>query len=362
MFNFNHYVPILKGKSGEFQALSNLSDKALSSITPVIEIPDIPYDYVTNQPSKTTDNHLSRYGEDLASCWVADKELFIDAHLLPVDCRTAAGQHPFIFLFEDFRRLGLLTIPVINIDSDEACIDSVREIVANDQRGVCLRISLNQLETPDGGTQLLQLLSSIGVAVKEADILIDLASLGSGISNELMTTLMTFVINNTIPQLESWRTISLSSAAFPTDLSGIPAGSERQIPRLDWELYKALVSKNLRRLPSFSDYSIAHPEINEMDPRMMNISASIRYTTQDSWLIMKGRVIKKYGSDQYHQLCRELLDRPEYKGKDFSWGDDYIKQCAEGQVGPGNSTTWRKVATNHHLELVVDQLANLYDT
>jgi hypothetical protein len=82
------------------------------------------------------------------------------------------------------------------------------------------------------------------------------------------------------------------------------------------------------------------------------MSASIRYTTRDAWLILKGRNVRQYGFDQYRELSRELVQRPEYNAAQYSWGDGFIKECADGRSGTGNATTWRKVGTNHHLTLV----------
>ena len=91
----------------------------------------------------------------------------------------------------------------------------------------------------------------------------------------------------------------------------------------------------------------------------MRMSASIRYTTADHWLIVKGKNVRQYGFDQYFELCRTLVELPEYSGENFSWGDRFIMRCARGSGGPGNATTWRKVGTNHHLTLVAQQLATV---
>jgi hypothetical protein len=107
----------------------------------------------------------------------------------------------------------------------------------------------------------------------------------------------------------------------------------------------------------FGDYAIAHPVPTELDPRTMRMSASIRFTTDEDWLIVKGKNVRQYGFDQYFELCRTLVGLPEYLGENFSWGDRFIARCARGSAGPGNATTCRKVGTNHHLTLVARQLA-----
>jgi hypothetical protein len=90
----------------------------------------------------------------------------------------------------------------------------------------------------------------------------------------------------------------------------------------------------------------------------MIMSASIRYTTDSDWLVVKGRNVRQYGFEQYFDLCRALVERPEYYGPAFSWGDEYIGRCAAREVGPGNATTWRKVGTNHHITVVTRAIAN----
>src|SRR5258708_7679806 len=136
----------------------------------------------------------------------------------------------------------------------------------------------------------------------------------------------------------------------------------RPCPVVNGELWKTL-QRRPGLLPRagmiFGDYAIAHPVTKELDPRTMQMSASIRYTTQNNWLVLKGRNVRQYGFDQYFDLSRALVERIEYSGRDFSWGDKYIADCATGMEGPGNATTWRKVGTNHHLTLVTREIANL---
>lgn len=50
--------------------------------------------------------------------------------------------------------------------------------------------------------------------------------------------------------------------------------------------------------------------------------------------------------------------REEFYGREFSWGDNFIFECAQG-VHTGNLRQWVTVDTNHHIRLVSEQLANL---
>ncbi len=203
------------------------------------------------------------------------------------------------------------------------------------------------------------LLTGLGrVSVSSIDLIIDLEDLGSDPGRALLVARSVFSM---IPK-KNFRYMILAAASFPEDLSDVDAATTTTLPRREWELWKTLQRRpNLlpRRDLIFGDYAITHPVPKELDPRTMRMSASIRYTTRDSWLVVKGRNVRQYGFDQYFELCKELVQRPEYEGREFSWGDKYISDCADGMAGPGNATTWRKVGTNHHLTLVMREIANL---
>jgi hypothetical protein len=89
------------------------------------------------------------------------------------------------------------------------------------------------------------------------------------------------------------------------------------------------------------------------------MSAIIRYSTDDNWLLVKGRNVRDHGYEQFNDLSRLLVANPAFKGPEFSWGDKYIAACAADKERPGNATTWRKVGTNHHITLVADQLSRM---
>ena len=50
MFGHQHYVPVLKWKLGEYQALHRLASDIKDRMTPLIEIPDIGYDFDAHVP------------------------------------------------------------------------------------------------------------------------------------------------------------------------------------------------------------------------------------------------------------------------------------------------------------------------
>jgi len=166
---------------------------------------------------------------------------------------------------------------------------------------------------------------------------------------------------NRLPRLREWRTFTVAATSFPQNLTGLPPSDASLIPRQEWNLWTELSRLRIQRIarvPTFGDYAISHPEPAEVDPRIMRPSASVRYTCDLAWLILKARNLRDHGYEQFHDVCWVLVQRAEYCGRQFSWGDRYIDDCAAERVGTGNLTTWRKVGTSHHLAFAVHQIAN----
>jgi hypothetical protein len=81
----------------------------------------------------------------------------------------------------------------------------------------------------------------------------------------------------------------------------------------------------------------------------------------NSFSIWKGHNVLTHedGYGQFHAICADLIEREEYRGTDFSTGDAEIHEKATTVGAPGNAETWRKIGTNHHIETVIEQIANL---
>lgn len=192
----------------------------------------------------------------------------------------------------------------------------------------------------------------------DADLVIDLGAIGHGPVQPLVLGITGML--PTTPQLAAWRSLTVAGTGFPQDLSGFSGGQVSATARTEWQVWSALIARSgsLPRIPTFGDYGISHPDLTDIDPRLMQPSAAVRYTAADEWLIVKGRSLRRHKFTQFHQLSGTLVARPEFSGAGFSWGDTYIQDCAQQSVGVGNQTTWRKVGTSHHLAYVVRQIAN----
>lgn len=357
------YIPILKGKEGEFAALEVLATDVRDQLMPLIEIPAVPYDYANERPAKSLDEHMEAITLRLQKC-CANRSIFLDLPWFGTDEHLTDGRTAFEVVLGGCATSGVTAVPVISRSSSVSYIDAAEACSAKYGTGACIRLLVEDFEEDiDLEAEVNVLLNELGFAdATSVDLVIDLEDLGREATRAILVARS---VLSTMPRKMEWRRIILAAASFPEDLSDVDAATTVTLPRHEWDLWKAL-QRRPGALPRtdimFSDYAIAHPFTKELDPRTMRMSANIRYTTRDSWLVVKGRNVRQYGFSQYFELCKALVERPEYCGQQYSWGDNYIAECATaGKTGPGNATTWRKVGVNHHLTLVTRELANLRD-
>lgn len=353
------YVPLLKGKEGEFAAIEALSPEVKSQIIPFIEVPPIPYDYINERDARTLGDHLEPLPGRLSRVF-GERSFYLSVPP-QLDEETVEGQCPLGLLLDKCAGQRLRPIPVLTTLSSERALDAARRCFEGSEKELCIRLDADDLDEEDNPEeQIARVLRGAGFHdARNVDVLVDLGDLGGDLKR---SRLIARSVINQVPRLTEWRRLILAGASFPEDLSDVSAASTTSLTRQEWLLWLSLRSKpgNAPRADwIFADYAVSSPVLRDLDPRLMRMSANIRYTTSDGWLIVKGRNVRQYGFSQFNDLCRVLVERPEYCGRDYSWGDRFIADCALGSAGPGNATTWRKVGVNHHLTLVANAVASL---
>lgn len=354
------YVPVLKAKDAEYRSLADVKPATKASIVPLLEVPPILWDYEEERPAKGIDAHLEPVVKRITGSWGTAQVAYLDLDLV-ADETMADGRHPVDALFAEAATAGLQLIPVVGLERSPAYVTAVAAAVARDGRGVCLRLEPDDLlgGRPDPiGTRIDNVLRDVGVGPAEADLVLDLGAIPAG--QMAMMTIAWASVLSSLPRLAEWRTFTLAATAFPETLSGFAPNNITPVLREEWQLYQTLRVAGLPRVPDFGDYAIAHPELVEIDPRVMQMSAGIRYTADQEWLVVRGQSVRKHGWGQTRTLSTLLLRRPEARDTDHCWGCDYIHKCAAGAVGPGQATVWRRVGTVHHLTTVVEQLTTLF--
>jgi hypothetical protein len=377
MFDSNHYVPVLRWKAAEKEALKQMSLGDRKSVTPLIELMMPRPELYKGNTKKERDERkeeksptellaesvelfkqaLPKVPEDISKCW-GDNPLFVDVRFVDGSIRAQALEE----LLSLGKQHNLFMIPVVNmipiidLESDKHTRDIAVKYAKEGDHGLCLRLLRSNLirkETLEGeikkfleATGLIEgkidLIADFGVADAEYDVLVD--SLGE------------------IPHLKAWRSFAVLSGAFPQDLTEYKLGDNRT-DRLDWNNWvNPKTFAKLARKPAFGDYTLQCPTYKE-PPRISFPSASIRYTAGTQYIVMRGQGGPDKESKQYLANAQLLTGLSEFDGADFSYGDAYIAEKAKDLTSSktGSPTTWLVAGINHHLAKVVSQISTPAD-
>jgi hypothetical protein len=363
MFGSKHYVPILKWKRAEQNAIGALNDAQKHHITPLIQLV-MPKPKSSDSPEQQFGSVIAKFRtkmSDLApqifKLW-GSGAIFIDFSLLyttilKVDCVqtvTMSGA-----------QLGLHLIPVLHLSDDQALKDAIRGSAKKYSSGLCLRLIPNDLgNIATLNSEIKSLLGWSGLTESDVDLLVDTKEIGIGSYDSYVNA------SQKIYNLPKWRTFIFASGAFPSDLMKYKIDEDNLVPRADWEKWLDQgEGGNGVRKPTYADYTIQHPIYKESS-QFFHPTTSIRYTLENEWLIMKGR---KQKFALYLANAKLLADdKGRFYGSGFSFGDKYIAEKAKHYPayiknpkikGTGSTESWLTAGINHHLVLTAHQIANL---
>ena len=342
------YVPILRWKAGEKGALGSLHSHDKAGMTPLIEwsrpgevSPKEDREGSTPSPRELVKDILKHWGPRPFFCdlrWFVDNTLGGDLRILQNYARelSSAGTRP---------------IPVIALGDADDFRQAIAVMVS--QHGLCLRVSYQELIEKNLPTRMSDFMSTSGLSWSDVDIVFDFGTNYREIDIPRLCSVLAPVA--------TCRSFTVAAGSFPMDLRRFKGPQTFYLPREEWVQWLNQTDTVLTRRPNFGDYSTIHPVLT-MSQLGLNPSATIRYATEDYWLVMKGEGLRNEngpGYAQYKANAMLLIGKPEYAGADFSAGDRYIKDVADGKTSLGNPTTWIRAGVNHHMTLVVRQVAEV---
>jgi Beta protein len=345
-FGSDHYVPVVKVKRGEKLALQTLAIRLRSRITPLLEI-------VERSPSRILSEHLNTAFSGLAESVQPYPRVFLDVRELASEGPAAAAE-----VFNRAYLTGMVFTPVTGISRDA---DVVAALNARSD-GLALRLTRTEFESGDLADRLDDFLHKHELKPENIDLIVDLGAVESLVVQGIASLTEVFLAD--IPDHNRWRTFTLSACAFPLSMSLVARQSHEFVERAEWLAWREHLyqrRETLQRVPTFSDCAIQHPRgVEGFDPRIMQVSACIRYTLSENWLLIKGESTRQVQpSLQFPELAIRLVYgelREHFRGEKHCEGCKSIKAAADGAPRFGSAEAWRRLGTIHHISTVTEQL------
>lgn len=350
-FGTDHYVPVLKVKRGEKNALQLLAVNLRPHITPLLEI----VEWRKSDSKPTLSSHLDTAFRGLAESLQRYPRCFLDARALATHGDAAAE--------EVFRRAVTDGIPFIPVTGISKRAD-VSAALSNRERGLALRLTRSEFEAGELPSKLSDFMADHDIGSEDTDLIVDLGPVEDMVTEGVARFATQFL--GDIPHAESWRTLTVSASAFPLSMSIVERNAHHYAPRTEWLAWRNHLRDGgrVRRIPTYSDCAIQHPSgVEGFNPRIMTVSAAVRYALSDRWLLIKGESTRRRRAVvQFPQLAKKLVYgylRECFCGPTHCQGCASIKAAADGRQGFGSAEVWRRIGTVHHITEVTQAVRSL---
>ncbi len=334
-----HYIPFLKAKRGELNAMSQLAPNVKRRISPFFDFP------LKNAPYDSTSYKRAMQGivAGLVKHWGSDADFYFDdfdiAQTLQVD-----RKEPYAHILNALKNLQV--VPVVGLGRG-AHNDSVVELRRAGEIAssiVAFRAAQEDFEDFDlNEDEIGDELSEVFAEFDEIDLILD------------CRVCITLDVSTTAQQIAAFarkfcqsynvRRVIITGSSIPASIGDIAkpntAGTVRRR-----EL--AIISKvrELRVDVVAGDYSIVSPFYSEadFDPRLFQKVTAPRliYSFNHSHYIARGVSLEAGGQAQYGGLTNALCQQPYFRGRGYSMGEDYFD---DKRRGVGNNATNGTVVT-----------------
>lgn len=343
------YVPVLRTKTGERQALLNLEAKDKAKLLPL-------FDVQASEEGAPIDGQLELAVEFVLEAWSTKQEFLLDISQLASDLRTSNGMHPIEYLAKAFEQASLQPTMCFAFDRNDDAYEAAFLAMVRRQGTLAkaaFRLQQHDLLFWDEALHRIDSLRTASrIAPERLTVIADMQSLRG---SQLVDASVLEERFKDLVERGFGRLVVLGSN-MPESQS-LPKDGELEVRRLEVDIWESL----LRAVPAlvFGDYGIVHPTSVYIPNSGMAIPApKAKYTLPTRWQIVKGHKPVKGEASQYYKIARRLSSAPWFRPNDFGWGAESIREIATGCRGKrGNNTDWVGYTTEIHLAMTVKQVA-----
>jgi hypothetical protein len=350
------YVPALRLKQGEYRGLQRLAPDIADKIIPRLVVPPPKERDPEKHRLLTKDEIVYETGRRIANHWVL-REALLDVHCLFKGFGEAECIDWLPRIFDVARRAGAKPIPVISLaDALGPRTVAFRQALAIESTTkAAIRVEYGETGRELAG-RIAAAMIALGLNPTDCTVLADFAD--ADFSDAMAVANIAQAALEDLQRIGRWRQVAFQGTNFPEHNPAKPDG-DKIIPRNEWLAWKEAIKLDGRSPEHlvFGDYGA--------DCSKFEFKASggipirhYRYTTPDSWLVVRGAAVGQTDAVM-SDVCKRILGSGVFAGRDFCSADNYIFKTANGWDGPGNGSTWREINTAHHITRVVRDIGSV---
>ncbi|MFC3894730.1 hypothetical protein ACFOWZ_24885 [Lentzea rhizosphaerae] len=349
----------MKSKMGEFESLLNLTGR--NSPRVVVEVLDSVAPEGRGRLMKALVDASVLMAQRLQPVW-------IDLHLLsPAAALSHCPGGPFEHLDNRIEqalldRWGMLAPDVpalIPVVSDLATDDELRRVAMLQEhrpRPVVIRFRHLDLSADQLDDQLRRIGRGARIHDNPVHAIIDLGHVEAVQPRQAEAALS---LARSLTARLGPSSTTLLAGSIPADRHGFVTAVRDRPEVLLW---REIASRMNGAELHYGDYGVVHarpPAQGKPGPRTIN--PYLYYTVPNCVIAMRrqlardaGKVAPGAAGEAFTDLADELVSRPEFAGRDYSWGDGELVGCSRtGGRTASTVSRWVAIAMSHHLEHLV---------
>lgn len=358
MFSYKNllYVPALRAKAGEFKGLQKLAPDVSEKMIPHLIIPPPKDIDPEKQLLLTKDEIVTLTSRRIAEHWPM-RPTFLDPRFL---FREFSEDDSHVWLpriFDAARRAGATAIPVFSIaDAFSSRAVGFRKCLVSGTIKAAIRFKFDEVDQ-ELAAHLSSLLTTMELTASDCVILADFSEADFA-EPEVVGQIAQAVLED-LQTFGRWHAIVFQGTNYPI-VNPAKDNSNFIVPRNEWLAWKSAVKLNGKSPDHlvFGDFAADCSKIAFAKAGGGIPIRHYRYTTPESWLVVRG-VATGTARDAMQQVCIRILNSGQFAGPEFSAADEYIFRTAKGWDGPGNGTVWREINTTHHITRVVRDIGRI---
>ena len=351
------YVPTLRLKQGEYRGLQRLAPDVADKIVPRLVVPPPKERDPEKHRLLTKDEIVHETGRRIADHWKM-RDAFLDVRFLFAEFGEPECVEWLPRMFDVARKAHAQPIPVMGLaDALGPRAAAFRLALATEAATkVAIRVESGEIDRDLGG-RLAAAVSALGLTPEGCAVLADFSD--ADFSDALAVAGIAQAALEDLQGIGRWRHVVFQGTNYP-EVNPAESDGDAVVPRNEWLAWKEAIKLD-RASPEhlvFGDNGADCAKFEFKEPSGGIPIRHYRYTTSDSWLVVRGSA-EGQAEAVMRGVCERILRSGKFAGRGFSSADDYIFKTAKGWDGPGNGSTWREINTTHHITRVVRDIGGI---
>lgn len=355
------YVPFLKMKQNEIQAVVEVKNEILDKIIPFFDVPR------PKQNSELEIRERIRIAKKCAEANLSEIKFYLD-NFDTDESVLIDGVAQYEFILRQFEKFSIIPVAGLYRDSEHNAAAIRRSASMKGQKVIALRLTSQDIES-------YKLTKSELVSVYDEFDKAELSEVHLILDHRVITGDAKSVAENSMKFISQFQEdfefhkVIFAGSSIPANVADIlKSKTEATIQRKEFSAWIEL-NAGASDIPwVFGDYGLVSPDYTDMefDFRIVQNIATpkVFYTYQGHYFAVRGGSFKshpkKYG--QYFSIADVIVEKPFFRKRTFSFGEGYIidrsVKAIKKATRPGSPSSWLKATLASHMTFVVSEFSS----